>query len=170
MKAKVPAGREAALRALLGQPARVEEHEDVYFAHPARDLAATDEALRLSQRGGRVDITYKGPKLDAGSKARREIVVPVPDASAARALLEALGFRAAREVRKRRSVFERAGFEVAWDEVPGLGAFVELERQLPEDVDRASVEREAKALLASWGIHATERRSYLELLVTRDPS
>ncbi|HET6404619.1 MAG TPA: class IV adenylate cyclase [Candidatus Thermoplasmatota archaeon] len=134
VKARVP--DPAALLRELGGPERVEEHADLYLAHPARDFAATDEALRLSSRGGRSDITYKGPKLDAGSKARREIVVPVPDAAAARAMLEALGFRAVREVRKTRRLFRAEGFEVALDEVPGLGTYVELERVLPEGADR----------------------------------
>jgi len=166
VKARVP--DPAALLRELGGPERVEEHADLYLAHPARDFAATDEALRLSSRGGRSDITYKGPKLDAGSKARREIVVPVPDAAAARAMLEALGFRAVREVRKTRRLFRAEGFEVALDEVPGLGTYVELERVLPEGADRAPVEREALALLARWGIRETERRSYLELLLARE--
>lgn len=165
VKAPVPASALAALRASLGAPRRVEEHADVYYAHPARDFAATDEALRLSLRGGRADLTYKGPKLDAASKARREVVLPVRDAAAARALLDALGFRPVREVRKTRALFERGGFEVALDDVPGLGVFVELERQLPDDADRAGAQREAMALLASWGLRETERRSYLELLL-----
>lgn len=137
----------------------------MYLAHPARDFAATDEALRLSSRGGKNDITYKGPKLDARSKARREIVVPVEEADAAREMLEALGFRAVREVRKTRAHYRAAGFEVALDDVPGLGTFVEIERMLPEGADRGAVEKEAFALLASWGITQTERRSYLELLL-----
>lgn len=165
VKAAVPADRVATLRERLGPPARVEEHADLYLAHPARDFAQTDEALRLSRRGGRADITYKGPKLDARTKARREVVVPVEDAAAARAMLEALGFRVVREVRKTRSLHHHGGFEVALDEVPGLGTYVELERQLPEGADRAGAERDALALLESWGIRDTERRSYLELLL-----
>jgi adenylate cyclase, class 2 len=164
VKAPVPPDRLPALREALGPAERVEEHADAYFAHPARDFAATDEALRLSRRSERIDLTYKGPKLDPGSKARREVVLPVDDEAAARALLEALGFREAAIVRKRRAVHHAAGFEVALDEVPGLGAFVELERQLPDGADRAVAERDAKALLARWGLARTERRSYLELL------
>lgn len=167
VKAPVPAERVEALRALLGAPLRVEAHADLYLAHPVRDFSRTDEALRLSSRGGRSDITYKGPKLDARTKARREIVVPVEDAAAARAMLEALGFRAVSEVRKTRSLHEHAGFEVALDEVPGLGTYVELERQMPEGADRTEAEREAMALLSEWGITTTERRSYLEMLLAQ---
>lgn len=165
VKAPVPADRIQALLAALGPAQRVEEHADAYYAHPCRDFAATDEALRLSNRAGRADLTYKGPKLDARTKARREIVVPLDDAAGAEPLLEALGFRPVMVVRKRRALHEAAGFEVALDDVPPLGVFVELERQLPEGADRADAERDAMALLARWGLTRTERRSYLELLL-----
>lgn len=164
VKAPVPPAVAGALRARLGPPERVEEHADTYYDHPSRSFAGTDEALRVSSRGGRVDLTYKGPKLDAGSKARREIVVPLPQAAQVDELLRALGFRPVMTVRKRRELRRVGGFEVAWDDVPGLGAFVELERQLPEDASRRGVEEEALALLRSWGIDATERAGYLELL------
>jgi adenylate cyclase class 2 len=169
VKASVPPERLAALRAALGPPERVEEHADAYFAHPARDFALTDEALRLSARGGQADLTYKGPKLDARTKARREIVLPLADAAPARAILDALGFREVRVVRKTRAIFHHAGFEVCLDEVPRLGWFVELERRLPEGADRAGAERDANALLAAWGLPRTERRSYLEMLLEAAP-
>ncbi|MEA3199271.1 MAG: adenylate cyclase, class 2 [Thermoplasmata archaeon] len=184
VKAPVPPERLEALRAALGPPLRVEAHADAYFAHPARDFARTDEALRLSDRAGRADLTYKGPKLDARTKARREVVVPLADAAPMRGVLEALGFREVRVVRKTRALFDHAGFEVALDEVPPLGFFVELERQLPEGAGRAQAdtaglrpglsapsrarddaERDAMALLARWGLARTERKSYLELLL-----
>ena len=168
VKARVPEDRLAALRERLGPPLAVEAHLDAYHAHPARDFAATDEALRISRRADRVELTYKGPRLDARTKARREVTLGVADEAAAAALLEALGFRRVAEVRKTRALYEVAGFEVALDEVPGLGAFVELERQLPEGARRDGAEREALALLASWGLSGTERRSYLEMLLALD--
>lgn len=167
MKAPVPAERVGWLRERLGAPLAVEEHADAYYRHPCRDFARTDEALRLGVRGGRADLTYKGPKLDGRTKARREIVLPLQDAAQARAFVEALGFVAVAEVRKTRAHYRVAGFEVAFDEVPGLGAFVEVERQVPEGADRAQAEREAFDLLASWGLRETERASYLELLLRK---
>lgn len=167
LKAPVPAEALGRLRASLGAPLAVEEHADAYYGHPARDFARTDEALRVSRRAGRVDLTYKGPKLDARTKSRVEVVLRVDDDAKADALLQALGFRLVRVVRKTRAVHRHAGFEVALDDVPGLGAFVEVERQLPDDAPRDEAEREARALLASWGLASTERRSYLELLEAR---
>lgn len=167
VKAPVPQERLEGLRAALGVPDAVEEHADAYYRHPARDFARTDEALRLSRRGGRVELTYKGPRLDARTKARKEVVLQVDDHDKAKALLEGLGFSLVAEVRKRRALFHVSGFEVAFDEVPGLGAFVELERSLPEGTPREAAERDAFALLAAWGLRETERRSYLELLLSR---
>lgn len=167
VKARVPTTRVEAVRAALGRPERVEAHADVYYQHPCRDLAQTDEAVRLSRRGDRVELTWKGPKLDATSKARREVVLQVDDEAKGRAFLEALGFARVAEVAKTRAVHHAAGFEVAFDEVPGLGAFVELERVLPDDAPREEAEREARALLDAWGLHETLRASYLELLLAR---
>ena len=86
----------AGLAALGAKVSAPREEVDLYFAHPAQDFAATDEALRLRQKGGSGFITYKGPKIDAATKTRREIELPLgegPDATAAwRGLLEALGF------------------------------------------------------------------------------
>src|SRR5262245_36384238 len=52
---------------------------DQYWNHPARDFARTDEALRLRQVGEQNWLTYKGPRIDATTKTRQEIEVPLPD-------------------------------------------------------------------------------------------
>ncbi len=144
---------------------------DTYFAHPARDFAQTDEALRLRRQDTSHFITYKGPKLDAATKTRREIEIPLSvdeqGFQAWRSLLEALGFRAAGEVRKRRRKaevpFQGRSIEVSLDEVQRLGTFVELELVAPGsgiEAAKASI----IALAGVLGLEGSERRSYLELL------
>lgn len=167
MKAPVPAGEEARVRRALGPAVEVVEQVDTYLAHPARDFASTDEALRLRRAGARTELTYKGPKLDRETKARREVTVDVGDYEAARALFLALGFRIVADVRKTRSCHPFAGFEASLDEVAGLGTFVELERALPEGAELEPARAEARAALARLGLGATERRSYLELLLEK---
>lgn len=164
VKAPVPPDHEAFLRRKLGEPESAEEHVDTYYQHPARDVVQTDEAIRLGVRGDAVEWTYKGPRLDGRTKSRREITLRVDDEGAARAMLKALGFTPAAEVRKHREHFHVEGFVVALDTVPGLGVFVELEKRMEEGEDRAEAEAKADALLRSWGLDARERRSYLELL------
>ncbi|MFM9024690.1 MAG: class IV adenylate cyclase [Planctomycetaceae bacterium] len=163
----------------LGAPfAAAEEQVDRYFAHPARDFAATDEALRLRRVGDHAALTWKGPRLDATTKTRREIELPLAipaDGATAIArwtdLLEALGFRPVREVAKRRriAVVHRDGheIEVALDHVAGLGDFLEIELWSAEEgLDAAR--RHVEALARELGCGAPERRSYLELLLATD--
>ena len=57
------------------------EQVDRYFNHPSRDYAVTDEALRLRRTDDRLAITWKGPRLDATAKTRREIELPLVEAA-----------------------------------------------------------------------------------------
>jgi adenylate cyclase class 2 len=149
---------------------------DRYFAHPSRDFAATDEALRIRQVGDRYCITYKGPKVDAATKTRQEIELPLADgpdvASRWTSLLQSLGFSPAAEVRKRRRpgrvVWQDRNVEVALDDVDRLGTFVELELS----VEAASLESAKTCVLSlarELGLSDAERRSYLELLLSKSP-
>lgn len=174
------AGVERRLADLGARFAPVVEQVDRYFAHPCRDFATTDEALRLRRTGDAVAITWKGPRLAGATKTRAEIELPLTpggDRSGAGGdtvarwadLLEALGFRPVREVAKRRSIatVRSAGcdVEVAIDEVVGLGCFLELEQLAAADeVDRARCCIEA--LARDVGCTTPERRSYLELLLS----
>jgi len=141
--------------------------EDTYYSHPCRDLASTDEALRIRRAGKWADLTYKGPKLDKKSKTREEIVTPLGGPEGA-ALLEAillkLGFGRVAQVRKRRRVYNLGRFELCVDHVDGLGDFVEIEARGPRN-GYAKLRDEALALLEKLGGGNLERRSYLELLL-----
>ena len=124
--------RLAGLGATIAAP---QSEVDVYFAHPARDFAKTDEALRIRRKGSFNFITYKGPKIDAATKTRREIELPLPPgeqaAQAWTELIEALGFAPVGEVRKSRRKahvdWQGRSVEISLDEVAGLGVYVELE-------------------------------------------
>lgn len=152
----------------LGEPT---EQVDTYFASPSRDFGKTDEALRLRRDGGNAWITYKGPKIDKETKTRREIELQfIKGESHERAeeLLEALGYKKVRDVKKTRrrgvAVFEGNEVDVVLDVVAGLGEYLELEIT----VEEAGVD-EAKKAIASLAEHLeltkVERRSYLEMLL-----
>ncbi|MGE0537465.1 MAG: class IV adenylate cyclase [Pirellulales bacterium] len=150
---------------------------DRYFAHPARDFAQTDEALRLRRVGDENRITYKGSKLDAETKTRREIELPIEPGAAGLArfteLLEALSFRPVREVAKTRTpgALDWQGWhvEVALDEVDRIGTFLEIE--LASDEASADAARAAlRSLAGELGLERSERRSYLEMLLAADGS
>ena len=153
-------------RKVLGLGARFvksEEQEDVYYAHPGRDFRKTDEALRIrsvkrtDKAGSGLVITYKGPKMKSDLKERREIEFDV--GGQAYELLEALGFRKAFTIRKRRSTYELDGLTVCCDLVEGLGEYVEVESK-----DMADREKIIKTLGKIGVADETTTDSYSQLL------
>jgi adenylate cyclase class 2 len=155
------------------------QETDSYFntTDPHRDFARTDEALRLRQVGPANFVTYKGPKIGTQTKTRTEIEVPLGEGEqVARdfaSVLTHLGYRFVAVVRKQRRLYrlQREGYalEVCLDEVDGLGRFAEVEIRAPQDQlepARAVLLRTA----ADLGLSGEERRSYLELLLTRQSS
>jgi adenylate cyclase class 2 len=159
-------------RGIALQPAAVQS--DQYFAHPARDFASTDEALRIRTVGGMSFVTYKGPKLDATTKTRREMELPLHaddrDGTRFGQLLAALGFRPVLTVRKQRRTFHigHSGrvVEGALDDVDGVGTYVELELGA-DDASLEECKRIIRELAATLDLGPLERRSYLELLLAK---
>src|SRR4051812_41624652 len=94
----------SALAALGAVPGDAVEQEDAYLGHPARNFAATNEALRLRRTGGANAITYKGPRREGPTKTREEVEVGYADGPEAlakmRRVFEALGFRTVALIRK----------------------------------------------------------------------
>jgi adenylate cyclase class 2 len=148
---------------------------DRYFAHPARDFARTDEALRIRTVGGTSFVTYKGPKLDdRTTKTRREIELPLDandvDGSAFAELLTALGFTPVAEVHKERRQFvlpaDDGDVHGALDDVAGLGTYVELEL-LADDTNLEAAKRAVTGMAEGLQLAPREPRSYLEMLLQR---
>jgi adenylate cyclase class 2 len=145
---------------------------DHYFNAPDRDFARTDEALRLRRIGPANFVTYKGPKTDAQTKTRTEVEVPLAEGDTAAEdfsrLLVYLGYRPVAVVRKQRVIFhlqrEEFALEVCLDDVEGVGHYAELEILAPpEQLEPAR--RVLLAVAGELGLTASERRSYLELLL-----
>jgi adenylate cyclase, class 2 len=163
---------EARLLAFGARLAPPLEQRDRYFAHPSRDFAQTDEALRIRQIGPQCLVTYKGPKIDLTTKTRREIELPLSEVPAGivqwTKLFEALGFRTVAEVHKLRRpahlMWEGAEIEIALDQVDQVGTFVEFELVADSENLEAAKTR-ILSLAAALGLAVAERRSYLELLL-----
>lgn len=143
---------------------------DVYFSHPVRDFAATDEALRLRSDDDELRITYKGKKLDPPLKTREEIEFALgSDVATATRLLERLGFRPVARVEKERHEFRLPGEPaviVSLDQVVDLGSFCEVETAAESAAEgRAVIDR----ALTSLGLERLPpiSRSYLELLLAK---
>ncbi len=147
---------------------------DRYFRHPQRDFAQTDEALRLRQVHDKNCITYKGPKIDAQTKTRRELELAIEPGQPAfeswSELLEVLGFTPVREVSKDRLpgtiTWEGGEIQLALDQVAGLGMFLELEVLAGEN-ELDSAKKRLASLARELGLQQSERRGYLDLLLLK---
>ncbi|HPS59345.1 MAG TPA: class IV adenylate cyclase [Spirochaetota bacterium] len=133
---------------------------DIYFNHPARDFAQTDEALRIRSVNGKCRLTYKGPKLSTKSKARVEHETDAGDYESIKSIILSLGFTVSGSVEKKRSIYILNGIEICIDDVAGLGTFIELEKK--GQLGRG-IEEELFKLAAELGLSRFERKSYLEL-------
>lgn len=143
---------------------------DVYYQGIDRDFQRTDEALRLRrverESGSENLLTYKGPKIDPISCARRELEVALADGETTGALLEALGFHPVFTVDKIRHTLRLGDVTLCLDQVKDLGLFLELEMLVEGDSEREAAERRLLSILEALGIEKTRltRSSYLELL------
>lgn len=146
------------------------KQRDQYYRHPCRDFKETDEALRIRRTGDDVCITYKGPKLDAETKTRQEIELPLDvqhDQDWDRLLIK-LGFTLSAEVAKTRREFSlmhcSREFHIALDDVAEVGCFIELETIAGID-DLDACRDEIQLLADSLDLKESTRDSYLGLLL-----
>lgn len=148
-----------------GGVAREKRREtDLYFNHPSRDFASTDEAFRVRSAGDYHALTYKGPKMPGRSKTRYEAEVEVGDPALMKEILVKLGFREVSAVAKERALYDLGDISVCLDRVDGVGDFVELEKMGEE---KESIEAALFALAADLGLVEFEKRSYLEMLLEK---
>lgn len=148
------------------------EQSDRYFNHPARDFSVTDEAFRIRSVGSANFVTYKGPIVDRETKMRREIEIAIADGpEAAEQMAElwtALGFRFVHEVRKTRTpgrvTWNNRQYELALDQVPPLGTFLEIELVV-DDSEREAAKQAILNLARELNLKNPERRSYLQLVM-----
>lgn len=104
---------------------------DWYFDTADRELTRADKCLRLriekTALRERLILAYKGPKEKDDFKKRQEAELEVKDAATTESLLGGLGYQKALAFNKRRRLWSLRGCEVALDELPLIGAFVEIE-------------------------------------------
>ena len=106
-------------------------HTDTYFDDAKKSLRKSDSALRIRRqligRKEQVVITFKGPRRKGRFKQRQEIQFGIADADIAEMFLAAIGYKKTLVYQKKRQVWRLGGCEVALDELPLLGTFVEIE-------------------------------------------
>jgi adenylate cyclase class 2 len=112
---------------------------NVVLDKPDAELRNTARLLRIREAGRAVTLTYKGPPVPGKHKSREELELSVPDAAAAMAIFDRLGFRPSTRYEKYRTEYRtaaRGGGIATLDETP-IGVFLELEGQ-PEWIDRTA--------------------------------
>ncbi|MGA1979670.1 MAG: class IV adenylate cyclase [Sedimentisphaerales bacterium] len=116
---------------------------DNYFDDANKTLTKADRCLRLRRllvgKNERFFLTYKGTKEKNEFKKRQEIEIEVGDGDSAEKLLLLLGYNKVLVFEKKRRVWRFSGCEVALDELPLLGSFVEIEA--PDGEKIADVQR-----------------------------
>jgi len=104
---------------------------DYYFDDANRTLTKTDRCLRLRRiligQTEKILLTYKGAKEQSEFKKRREIEIEIKGVDSAEKLLSALAYEKVLVFEKKRRLWRLGGCEVALDELPLLGSFVEIE-------------------------------------------
>ena len=116
---------------------------DYHFDDANTTLTKTDRCLRLRKqmvgKGESFFLTYKGAKERSNLKKRQEIELEIKDADSVRKLLSALGYEQSLVVEKKRRLWQLGDCEVALDQLPLLGDFVEIEG--PDEEKIATVQK-----------------------------
>ena len=126
---------------------------DEYYTSKYKDFIASRECLRIRSLGSRTILTWKPPSTDDMRKApefwKQEIEFGVEaEIAVVQQFLVALDFVPYVTVTKiRRAYTSPSGIEVSFDEVAGLGHFIELEIQTADvDEGRANIVQMSEAL------------------------
>ena len=108
-----------------------QSQKDCYFDDADRTLTKTDRCLRLRRQltgnKEKIFLTYKDAKEKSDFKKRQELETEVKNADSTARLLSALGYEETLVFEKKRRIWQLGQCEVALDEVPMLGSFVEIE-------------------------------------------
>ena len=149
---------------------------DTYYSRPDVDFLVTVECLRVREREGGCEVTYK-PASDptthstTGVIAKQETNVVLADtaqAAHAQALLEALGMVRLARVEKSRTCYRDLGqpeLSVVVDTVTGLGSFVETEIVSAGSHEEAVRRLEETERLLELGLHPVVTSPYRDLLL-----
>lgn len=170
---------ESVLTDLGAKRTNSEKQIDVYLDHPCKSFGETDEALRLRTRKNivvdspdandipdtEIEMTYKGPKIDATTKTRIELSVGVDNLEVAKALLLNLGFKDVATITKNRIFYVHKGITVSIDDIQDIGTYLELERVVNSEELIHDARKEIFQLIESMGLNPNDsiRESYLEI-------
>jgi adenylate cyclase class 2 len=161
---------------IMGPPLEEIIQIDTYFQSPVNDFYQTDEALRIRRilfenKEERIELTYKGPKQGKEMKIREEVNLEVNQYSEAIKLFQRLGFSVVKDISKKRTNWYKKPITLSFDEVKGLGKYIEAEIiTINSQEDLTSEKRRLynfiREIFPTWNGY-NERKSYLELLMQK---
>ncbi|MFC1801810.1 class IV adenylate cyclase [Nanoarchaeota archaeon] len=117
---------EEKLIALGARRKREEKQTDTFCRLAHRDLGR-HEVVRLRERGGEAEITYKEPVEKSGGVIARQEVSFKASIKEGKMFLRALGAKPWIIVNKNRQIYKFKDFNIGLDCVEGLGDFIEVE-------------------------------------------
>lgn len=104
---------------------------DSYYDDEKDSLVNSDRCLRIRKHknhlGQAIELTYKGARENHRFKTRREIGIKVDKAEELAELFQQLGYKIRLTLEKKRSLWDYHDCKVALDELPLIGAYVEIE-------------------------------------------
>ena len=153
-------------------------HEiDTYYSRPDVDFMQTVECLRIRQRDGFAEVTYKPAttathtKNDVIIKPETNLPIQPGDAAIAKQLLTSLGMVQLVDVNKYRRSFQSPNFPdatVVIDEIKNTGTFVEVEVLSGDETGALAIisDIESKLCLDSSKVVT---RPYRDICINRKP-
>lgn len=151
-------------RALLSGAERVGtfRQTDTYFS-------VGDRRLKLRAVDGKPDgqlVYYERPDR-GGVKESLVLLADLPDAATVLAILRRV-FPPVAEVRKTREIYRLEGVQVHLDAVDGLGKFIEFEKVVSDDAERAAGQAQLESLVRYFQIDPEDlmASSYSDLVGT----
>lgn len=181
VEVKLPLPDKEAMKETILQVGGIEMNSELqvddYYDHPCRSFSETDEAVRvrhrtpsegqpLSESGDAlVELTYKGPKIDAKTKTRIEYTTDVHDSEAISQILLNTGFKLVGRIMKHREIFDIEGITVSLDIVTDVGKYIEFELIADGEEAMKAARSRILELVRTLGLNENDmvRDSYLEL-------
>jgi predicted adenylyl cyclase CyaB len=154
------------LRALGAEMLGSTHQVDEYYQPSDRDLAQTQEIMRIRNEGEHKVLTYKGPKIDSEFRERPKLEFEI-DSETREAFGKIYG-AVQQQIVKERSLYQLDGIVFSLDKVRKvvdgreieLGDFVEL-----RTTDGAQNQERVMTLMSKLGLDvaAADKRSYVEM-------
>ena len=141
----------------LGKP--LKQHDVVFGQIGVKDGVKGSIWLRIRTENDS-KITFNLKKAIAGQLDNIEHETDIEDAEEMRSIIETMGFELYSDLTKIRRKAKHEDLEVCFDEVPGLGKFIEAEKMVDNDANGEEVTNDLWKFFNSLGISKRDEETY----------